>query len=157
MVGITEVLGNHVGCGTTRALQHHAQFDPAVRGKKRDDSRKGGRSLGRRKTSADSAGRKTQSAQRGKMFDPFFTTVQVDDYLLIKVQHSDDDKTALIGSASLASDHVRLFGPGEEGVTPILAPKKSRDWDTTIDALGFTINSHTMTISFPRQKADAIK
>ena len=88
------------------------------------------------------------------MFDPFFTTVYD---VPIRVKHSDDDKTALIGSASLASDHVRLFGPGEEGVTPILAPKKSRDWDTTIDALGFTINSHTMTISFPRQKADAIK
>ena len=65
----------------------------------------------------------------------------VDDYLLIRVQHSDDDKTALIASASLASSHVRLIGPGEERVTPILAPKKSTNWDTTIDALGFTTNS----------------
>ena len=32
----------------------------------------------------------------------------------------DDDKTALIASTSLASDHVRLFGPGEERVPPIL-------------------------------------
>ena len=76
------------------------------------------------------------------MTDPFFTTVYVDDYLLIRVQHLSDN-TALIASASLASDHVRLFGP-EEGVTPILAPKKSTDWDTTVDALGFTINSHTI-------------
>ena len=86
----------------------------------------------------------------------FFTTVYVDDYLLIRVHHS-DDKTALIASASLASDHVPLFGPGEEGVTPILGPKKSTGWDTTIDALGFTIDSHTMRISLPREKADAIK
>ena len=48
-----------------------------------------------------------------------------DDYLLIKVQHSDDDTTALIASPSLASDHMRLFGPGEEGGPPILAPNKS--------------------------------
>ena len=76
----------------------------------------------------------------------------VDDYLLIQVQRSDDDKTALIASASLASDHVRLFGQGEEGVPPIIAPKKSTKWDTTIDALGFTNNSHIMRISFPREK-----
>ena len=50
-----------------------------------------------------------------------------------------------------------MFGPGEEGVTPILAPKKSTDWDATIDALGFTMNSHIIRISFPREKADAIK
>ena len=50
-----------------------------------------------------------------------------------------------------------MFGPGEEGVTPILAPKKSTDWDATIDALGFIIYSHTMRISFLREKADAIK
>ena len=81
----------------------------------------------------------------------------VDDYLLIKVLHSDDDTIALTASASLASDHVRLFGQGEEGATPILAPQKSTDWDNTIDALGFTIESHTMRISFPREKVDAIK
>ena len=60
------------------------------------------------------------------------------------MQHSDEVTTVLIASVSLASDHVWLFGPGEEGVTPILAPNKSKDWDTTIDALGFTINSNTM-------------
>ena len=49
------------------------------------------------------------------MFDPFFTTVYD---VPIRVKHSDDDKTALSASASLASDHVRLFGLGEERVTP---------------------------------------
>ena len=52
---------------------------------------------------------------------------------------------------------MRLFGPGAEGETPILAPKKSTDWDTTIDALGFTVNSHTLRISYPREKTGAIK
>ena len=77
------------------------------------------------------------------------------DYLLFRVQQSDDDTTALTVSASLASDHVCSFGPGETGVTPILAPKKSTDWDSTIDALGFTINSHTMRILLTREKAES--
>ena len=81
----------------------------------------------------------------------------VDNYLLIRVQHSDDDRSALIASASLASDRVHLFGPGEDGVTPILAPKKSTDWGITIDALGFTINSHTLIISCTREKTESIK
>ena len=80
------------------------------------------------------------------MFDPFFATVYVDDYLLMRVQHSDHDTTALTASASLASDHVRIFGPGETGATPLLAPKTSTDWNTTIDVLGFTINSHTIRL-----------
>ena len=46
---------------------------------------------------------------------------------------------------------------GEGGVTPIFAPKKTTDWDTTIDALGFTLNSPIVRISFPREKDDAIK
>ena len=90
------------------------------------------------------------------MFDPFFATVYVDDDLLMRVQHLDHDTTALTASASLASDHVCLFGPGGTGVTPILAPQKSTDWNTIIDALGFTINSHTMRISLTREKNEAI-
>ena len=73
------------------------------------------------------------------------------------MQHPDDDTTAIIVSASLASDHARLFGPVEDGAKPISTPKNSMDWDTTIDAAGFTITSHTMEISFSREKSDAIK
>ena len=61
---------------------------------------------------------------------------------VIRAQHSDDDTTAMIVSASLASDHARLFGPVEDGAKPISTPKNSMDWDTTIDAAGFTIISH---------------
>ena len=49
--------------------------------------------------------------QGGGTFDAFFATVYIDDYLLLRVQHADDDRSALIASASLTSDHVRLFGP----------------------------------------------
>ena len=93
----------------------------------------------------------------GELSDPCFATVYVVDYPLTRVQHSDNDKTALIASGSLSSDHVRLFRPGEKGASPILAPKKSTNWDFTIAALGFTISSHTMRISFPREKASDIK
>ena len=55
-------------------------------------------------------------------------------------------------SASLASDYVRLFGPGEPGEIPILAPEKTWNWNTTLEFLGFVINSHTLEIS-----AQAIK
>ena len=67
---------------------------------------------------------KAREHSGGEISDPFFATVCVDDFLLIKVQLTDDDKTAFVASASLASDHVRLSGPGEERVSPILAPKK---------------------------------
>ena len=58
---------------------------------------------------------------------PFFAAMYADDYLLMPVQHSDHDTTASTASASLASDHVRLFGPGETGAAPILASKKNTD------------------------------
>ena len=99
----------------------------------------------------------SERTQGGGKFDAFFTTVYVDDYLLIRVQYSDDDRSSLVASAFLASDHVRLFGPGEDGVAPILAPKQSTDWDTTISALGFTINSRTLRISCTREKTEAMK
>ena len=100
---------------------------------------------------------KVRTHRRGRKFDPFFTAVYVDDYLQVRVQHSDDDTTAIIASASLGSEHVTLFGPRQVGMTPFLVPKKSTDWDTTIDAPSFTISPHTMGISVPREKIEAIK
>ena len=98
-----------------------------------------------------------QKSGGGKLSSPFMTTVYVDDHALLRAQQSDADQSALIVSASLASDYVRLFGPGEAGETPILAPKKSSDWNTTLEFLGFVINSHTLQISVPPEKARAIK
>ena len=63
--------------------------------------------------------------------------VYVDNHGLIRAQQSDEDKTALVVSASLASDYVRLFGPREPGATPILAPKKSSNWNTHLRVLRF--------------------
>lgn len=81
---------------------------------------------------------------RGGEFNAFFSTVYVDVYPFVRVQHSDHDATALIALPSVSSDYAGLFGPGEEGVNPILAPTKSTDCKTLIGVLGFTVNSHTL-------------
>ena len=67
------------------------------------------------------------------------------------------NRHSIIASASLASDHIRLFGPGEAGATPILAPKKRTDWDTIVDLLGFTVNTHTLRKSVTEGKIAAIR
>ena len=92
----------------------------------------------------------------GERNSPFETWVYVDDHALLRAQLADTDRSALIASQSLASDYVRAFGH-EAGETPILAPKKSSDWDTKLEFLGFTIDSHALTISVPEKKAQALK
>ena len=54
----------------------------------------------------------------GEISDLFFATVYVDDYLLIRVQHSGDDKTALncIGLSRFGSRALIRIG-GARGVT----------------------------------------
>ena len=100
---------------------------------------------------------KARPSAVGRLLGPFFATVYVDDFILVRVQQDPSDQTALIASASLASDHVRLFGPGEEGEILILSPKKSTNWDTTVDALGYTINTHTMSILITGEKVAALR
>lgn len=100
---------------------------------------------------------KIRPSEGGEMDSPLFTVTYVDDHGLLRAQHGENDLSALVASASLASDYLRLFGPGETGDTPILAPKKSSDWDTKLEFLGFVINSHTLEISVTEKKAGAIK
>ena len=95
--------------------------------------------------------------------------MDVDDYLLVKVHHSDGDRlvkvhhsdgdrSALIAPASLASDHVRLFGPREDGVTPTLRPRRVQ---TRIPRSTPYVSLSTRTlllirISCTREKTEAI-
>lgn len=82
------------------------------------------------------------------------TSVYVDDHTLLMAPHSDDNQSALIVSVSLASDYVRLFGPGEPGETPILAPKTSSNWDTTLEFLStLEIRSTARTLDRSKRKA----
>ena len=101
--------------------------------------------------------RRSKHTPVGGNFGAFSKTVYADDYLLVKIQHSDDDRSALITSVSLASNQVRLFGPREDGVTPIQDPKARTDWNTTIDALVFTIIFHTLRSPCTREKIEAGK
>ena len=159
MVGIAGFLGCQVGCGRARALQHRSQVDPATRERKSHDGpREGGRSMGRRYTRVDSAGRQNQSAQRGRDIIPIFhTRVRRRLPHLIRVQHSDDDSTALIASASLFLRSRAFIWAGGGGSNPHLIPDKDlRTGNPRLACYGFTINSHTMRISFPREKADVI-
>ena len=96
-------------------------------------------------------GVKVTALQKGGPNEPFFTSVHVDDFIMANVQVDSFDQTALVASAFLASDHLRLFGSGEKYEVPILAPKKSTVWNAIVDALGFTINTHTMRISSPKR------
>ena len=89
--------------------------------------------------------------------EPFLTSVYVYDFIMASVQRNASDQAALLASTSLASDNVRLFGPGKNSETPIRAPKKSIDWNSTVDALGFTINTHTMRISVTKERVEAIR
>ena len=70
---------------------------------------------------------KNNHVPRGGLHEPFFATVYVDDFIMARVQADPTDHSALVASAPLASDHIRLFGPGEADATPVLAPKKSTD------------------------------
>ena len=69
---------------------------------------------------------KIRASKGEKLSSLFHTVVHVDDYDLIRAQQSDEEKSAVVVSVSLASDYVRLFGPGKPGETPILAPKSAR-------------------------------
>ena len=101
---------------------------------------------------------KNNDAPRGGPHEPFFATAYVDDFIVARAQAESADQSALVASASLASDHIRLFGPGEADATPILAPKKSTDWDTTtVDLLGFTVNTYTLRIAVTGGNIAAIR
>ena len=55
-------------------------------------------------------------------------------------------------SASLASDHFRLLGPRLPTDAPLLAPAKVSSWRTSLDALGWTIDTVAMVICLTSAK-----
>ena len=127
-VEIAGVLAHHVGGSRTRALQHRDRFTSVVVKRTRNDGpHKGGGALRRKTTTTtqNTAGRKSQTSKwGGGEFDPFVTTVYVEDHLQTTVHHTDND-TATVKYTGL---------------------------DTMIDALGFAVSSHTMTISVPEKR-----
>ena len=72
-----------------------------------------------RKPPQISPGVKVTALQKGGPNELFFTPVYVDGFIMASVQIDSFDQTALVASASLASDHVRLFGTEEKHAVPI--------------------------------------
>ena len=65
---------------------------------------------------------KNKDVPRGGPHELFSATVCVDDFIMARVQPDPTDQSALV--ASVASNHIRLFGPGEADATTILPPPK---------------------------------
>ena len=52
---------------------------------------------------------KNKDVPRGGPHEPFVAAVYVDDFIMARVQADPTDQSALVASASLASDRSRLF------------------------------------------------
>ena len=99
---------------------------------------------------------KNNDVPRGGPNKLFFATVYADDLIMARVQADPTDQSAQVAPASIASDYICRFGPGETDATPILASIKSTDSDTTVDLLGFTVNTHTLRIAVTEEKITSI-
>ena len=73
-----------------------------------------------------------------------------ENFMLVRAEQEPSDQTELIASASLASYHVRRRNF-------ILFPKNSANWDTTVRALGYTTDTHTMRIPITQEKVAALR
>ena len=112
---------------------------------------------GNQETHSNPAWSEVNSLRNGGPDEPFSTSVYVNDFIMASLQVESFNQTALAASASLASDHVRLFGSGEKDEVHILAPNKSTDYNSIVNALGFTINTHTVRISITKERVDDIR
>ena len=87
---------------------------------------------------------------------PFFVLYYVDDGILLEVQWWPDGRRCRRASASLASDHHRLFGLRSPG-DPNLLSHKISPWDTRLCVLGWDIDTVAMTISVPLAKLERLR
>lgn len=62
--------------------------------------------------------------QRRGVNKSFLTPVYVDDSIVASVQRDAADQTVIIASTSLASDNVRILGPGENGENAYSRPEE---------------------------------
>ena len=79
-----------------------------------------------------------------------FNKDYIDDFMLVRVEQEPSDQIEIIVSASLASDPAKRRNL-------IISPQISTNWDTTVHALGYTVNTHTMRITTTPEKVAALK
>ena len=150
--GVISAAVEHAHCNTT------IKFNPAFRRRKiKNGPRKGGRSLGRGKTHADSAGRKNQSTHWGRNSRPVFhdrvrRRLFIDQSATLRQRH---DRPNRVGLACLGSRAV--VWTGGERCNPYLSPQEEYGRGHHDRRARVTINSHTIRISLRREKVDAIK
>ena len=92
------------------------------------------------------------SGQGGGVTGTFWARSYVDDTIGVEPLVCARGSRRLRASASLASDHFRLFGPRLPTDPPLLAPAKVSSWSTSLDVLGWTIDTVAMVISLTSAK-----
>ena len=110
MGGFTWVLGSHGLSCRTRSLQYHCRECAYFTRRKSND-------VACQIVDPWETGKLTQIPPGVKVTalhkggpNESFTPVNVDDFIMASVHFDSFDQTALVALASLASDHVRLFG-----------------------------------------------
>lgn len=99
------------------------------------------------------SGVRTPSGSGGGERDNFFGLFYMDDAVLVEaIPESGSSSRCLQASASLASDHFRLFGERSLGDPPLLASQKVSCWDSRLEVLGWDLDTVRMTISVPPAK-----
>ena len=92
------------------------------------------------------------SGQGGGATGTFWARLYVDDTIEVQPLVCARGSRWLRASASLASDHFRLFDPRLPTDLPLLAPAKVSSWNTSLDVLGWIIDTVTMVISLTSTK-----
>lgn len=89
---------------------------------------------------------------------PFFVRYYVDDGILVEVRFFADGRRCLHAVRSLASDHYRLLGNRGTNNPPLLSPAKITNFETRLEVLGWTLDTHELSIPMtPRKGAKTQK
>ena len=75
----------------------------------------------------------------------------------MEVQRWPDGRRCRRASASLASDHYRLFEMRSSRDPHLLSPHMISLWDTRLCVLGWDIDTVAMTISVPLEKLERLR
>ena len=88
----------------------------------------------------------------GLISDPFFVRFYADDAILVEIVQWLDFRRCLRATQSLASDHFRLLGERGPRDPSLLSPRKMSNWDTSMEVLGWTLDTEALTISLSEKK-----
>ena len=81
----------------------------------------------------------------------------VDDALFVELESFLKGRRCLRATRSFASDTFRLFGCRNTGEPPLFAREKTTSWDTSMDMLGWTIDTISMMISVTQEKVAQLR